>query len=356
MGQVFASAVYTVTFKDYNGTILKTQTVNHGGDATPPANPVLEGHTFTGWSEPYTNVTSDKTITAWYNTNAYTIIFHNNVDRDGEVYRVNGWYGDPIWQPADPWRTGYTFDGWYKEAELIHAWDFERDTMPAGGTTLYAKWVVKSYTVIFKNYNGTILKTQTVNHGGDATPPANPVREGHTFSGWSEPYTNVTSDKTITAWYNANAYTMFFNSNGGTNVPQQSAWFGGKLTKPQDPWREGYNFSGWYKEAELTNAWNFGNDTMPGQDMTLYAKWTIKTYTVTFENDNGSILKTETVDHGGYATAPDDPTRTGYTFTGWNGVYTNVTSDRTITAQYSVNYYTVNFESNGGLEVPLQTV
>ena len=123
---------------------------------------------------------------------------------------------------------------------------------------------VTKHTVTFKDWNGSVLKTQSVFHGGAATAPANPTRTGYTFTGWDKAFNNVTADLVVTAQYSAN------------------------------------------------------------------------TYTVTFKDWNGTVLKTQQVQYGGAATAPADPTRTGYTFTGWDKAFTNVTADLVVTAQYEM--------------------
>ncbi|SOB90686.1 uncharacterized repeat protein (TIGR02543 family), partial [Ureibacillus xyleni] len=120
---------------------------------------------------------------------------------------------------------------------------------------------------------------------------------------------------------------------------------------PVPPTKEGYNFAGWYKEENLTTAWNFATDTVPENGITLHAKWDIKKYTVTFNNHDGTEILTVTVEHGSNAIAPSNPTRIGYTFTGWDKDFTNVTSNITVTAQYSVNEYAITFSSNGGSTV-----
>ena len=124
---------------------------------------------------------------------------------------------------------------------------------------------VTKHTVTFKDWNGTVLKTQSVYHTGAATAPANPTRTGYTFTGWDKAFTNVTADLVVTAQYSAN------------------------------------------------------------------------TYTVTFKDWNGTVLKTQQVQYGGAATAPANPTRTGYTFTGWDKEFTNVTANLVVTAQYVQN-------------------
>ena len=121
------------------------------------------------------------------------------------------------------------------------------------------------HTVTFKDWNGTVLKTQQVEHGKAATAPANPTRTGYTFTGWDKAFTNVTADLVVTAQYSAN------------------------------------------------------------------------TYTVTFKDWNGTVLKTQQVQYGGAATAPANPTRVGYTFTGWDKAFTSVTANLVVTAQYVQN-------------------
>ena len=342
-------STHTVTFQDWDGTGLKTETVNHGAAATAPADPSRTGYTFTGWSAAFANVTADLTVTAQYDANEYTVSFESN--GGSAVAAVQADYGTKLTAPAAPTRDGYSFDGWYKDAGLTTAWDFGTDTVPVDGMTLYAKWTIKTYTVTFQDWDGTGLKTETVNHGTAATAPANPTRTGYTFTGWSAAIANVTADLTVTAQYDANEYTVSFESNGGSAVADVQADYSTKLTAPAAPTRDGYTFGGWYQDAGLSTAWNFSTDSIPANDMTLYAKWTIKTYTVTFQDWDGTGLKTETVNHGAAATAPANPSRSGYTFTGWSAAFANVTADTIITAQYSVNAYTVSFESNGGSAV-----
>ena len=116
---------YNVTFVDGLGNTLKTQNVNYGSNATPPATPTRVGYTFNGWSGSYNNITSSRTITA--------------------------------------------------------------------------TWKINSYNVMFVDGLGNTLKTQNVNYGSNATPPATPTRVGYTFNGWSGSYNNITSSRTITA-------------------------------------------------------------------------------------------------------------------------------------------------------------
>jgi len=211
-----------------------------------------------------------------------------------------------------------------------------------------------THTVTFLDWNGAVLKTQTVDHGTGATAPANPTRTGYHFTGWSPAaFSNITGDLTVTAQYAINTYAVTFNSNGGTSVPPQSVDHGSRATAPTPaPTKAGFTFDGWYADAGLTDAWDFGVDTVTGATA-LHAKWiaVLATHTVNFLDWNGAVLKTQTVAHGSPATAPANPTRTGYTFAGWSpNDFSTITGDLTVTAQYAPIPTGVEFIRYGGYD------
>ena len=185
---------------------------------------------------------------------------------------------------------------------------------------------VTKHTVTFKDWNGSVLKTQSVFHGGAATAPANPTRTGYTFTGWDKAFNNVTADLVVTAQYSANTYTVTFKDWNGTVLKTQQVQYGGAATAPANPTRAGYTFTGWDKA--------FTNVTA---NLVVTAQYSINTYTDTFKDWNGTVLKTQQVQYGGAATAPANPTRTGYTFTGWDKAFNNVTANLVVTAQYVQN-------------------
>ena len=116
-------------------------------------------------------------------------------------------------------------------------------------------------------------------------------------------------------------YTVTFNANGhGTAPEQQSVQQGGKVEDPPTPTADGYDFGGWYQEADCTTPWNFGSDTVSG-DLTLYAQWTPITYHITYNLDGGSLAGGQ-VNPGSYTVETGDfilnnPTKQGYIFAGW---------------------------------------
>ena len=149
--------------------------------------------------------------------------------------------------------------------------------------------------------------------------------------------------------------TVTFNADGGSAVASQTIASGSVITKPADPTRDNYTFGGWYTDSDLTSAFDF--NTAVTSDTTLYAKWTLNTYTVTFDANGGSAVASQTIDSGGTVTKPADPTKDHYTFGGW---YTDsdltsafdftaaVTADTTLYAKWALNTYTVTFDANGG--------
>ena len=112
-------------------------------------------------------------------------------------------------------------------------------------TTLYATYSVNTYTVTFKDWDGSTLKTQTVNYQSNATPPANPTRTGYVFNTWSGTYTNVTSNQTITATYVQQSYKVEFRDINGDLIDTQYIYHGLSATAPENPTRTGYTFTGW---------------------------------------------------------------------------------------------------------------
>lgn len=129
------------------------------------------------------------------------------------------------------------------------------------------------------------------------------------------------------------AYTVTFQSEGGSEVASQIR-ANTPADQPADPTKEGYTFIGWYNgESE----WNF--ETPVTADLTLTAKWQINRYTITFDTAGGSEVPSITQDYGTAITPPAAPTRTGYTFAGWDKTIpaTMPAGDMTITARWTEN-------------------
>ena len=104
-----------------------------------------------------------------------------------------------------------------------------------------------AYTVTFKDWDGTTLKTQTVEEGSGATAPNNPTRDGYDFTGWDVSFSNITSNLTVTAQYSIKTYIVTFKDHDGTTLKTQTVTHGNAAIAPSDPTRDGYDFTGWDK-------------------------------------------------------------------------------------------------------------
>ena len=146
--------------------------------------------------------------------------------------------------------------------------------------------------------------------------------------------------------------TYAYGALGGTYATQ-IVQTGEKAVKPDDPKVNGLTFGGWYTDEDCTdgNEYNFTAPVTKG--MTLTAKWTANSYTITFDTNGGSAVAPITQEYGTDITAPAAPTKTGYTFMGWEPEIptTMPAENMTITAQWEINRYTVTFDTDGGSEV-----
>ena len=255
---------------------------------------------------------------------AYTVTFQSEGGSEvASQIRAN----TPADQPADPTKEGYTFIGWYNgESE----WDFE--TPVTADLTLTAKWQINQYTITFDTAGGSEVPSITQDYGTAITPPAAPTRTGYTFAGWDReiPTTMPAGDMTITARWTVNQYTITLKpENGGQDIVIKQD-YGTAITAPANPAKTGYTFAGWDRTIPTT---------MPAGDMTITARWTVNQYTITFKLENGGQDIVIKQDYGTAITAPANPTKTGYTFAGWDKTIpsTMPAEDMTITARWTEN-------------------
>ena len=346
----WTAPTYAVTLNTNGGTINNGNITGYtyGVGATLPAadDMTYTGHTFKGWYDnenltgsPVTAIggaeTGNKEYWAKWEINQYTITFDTN--GGSEIALITQDYGTEITAPDNPTRKGYTFRGWDKEIP---------ETMPAENITVKAQWEINQYTIAFDTNGGSEIAPITQDYGTKITAPDNPTRKGYTFKGWDKeiPETIPAENITVKAQWEINPYTITFDTNGGSEIAPITQDYGTKITAPDNPTRKGYTFKGWDKEIP---------ETMPAENMTVKAQWEINQYTITFDTNGGSDIAPITQAYGTEITAPDNPTRKGYTFRGWDKEIpeTMPAENITVKAQWEINQYTITFDTNGGSEI-----
>ena len=365
---------YTISFESNGGSSVASITKPYGEAVTAPTDPTREDYRFAGWY-------SDSTLTTLY---SFTTMPKENITLyakwiTGEKlisYKLDGGINNPTnptsYTPGneinlgDATKDGYTFAGWYRDSSLTNRVNKITSDM-TGDITLYAKWTAKSYTISFNSNGGSNVSSITKPYGDAVAAPSNPSKEGYSFGGWYSdsdltiPYEFTTMPKeniTLYAKWINNTVIVNFETNGGTTLDEITIEKGSRISAIQTVEKLGYTFKGWYKDRALTQAFSIEEAIM--QDMTLYAKWQINKYTVTYESNGGSSVPSETVEYNKKANEPETPTKKGYTFSGWYKDVILVTGydfdeaidhDMTLYAKWEANSYTISFDSNGGSDV-----
>ena len=345
----WTAPTYAVTLNTNGGTINNGNVTGYtyGVGATLPAadDMTYTGHTFKGWYDnenltgsPVTAIggaeTGNKEYWAKWEINQYTVTVKPENGKADIIITQD--YGTPITAPTLT-RKGYTFKGWDKEIP---------ETMPAENITVKAQWEINQYTIAFDTNGGSEIAPITQDYGTEITAPDNPTRKGYTFKGWDKeiPRTMPVENITVKAQWEINQYTITFDTNGGSEIAPITQDYGTEITAPDNPTRKGYTFKGWDKEIP---------ETMPAENMTVKAQWKINQYKITFDTNGGSEIAPITQDYGTEITTPDNPTRKGYTFKGWDKEIpkTMLAENITVKAQWEINQYTITFDTNGGSEI-----
>lgn len=170
-----------------------------------------------------------------------------------------------------------------------------------------------TYSVVFKDYNGTVLKEEIVKENHSATAPEDPIRNGYEFIGWSVDFSNVTKNLVVMAKYkDVTEYRITLNANGGI-IEENTIYYTNynEVTLPI-PTKENYIFLGWYQKDELVE------NITENKNISLTAKWKGKEFNIKYEL-NGGIFEGEypvTYEYGTYlALVP--ASKDGYGFVGW---------------------------------------
>lgn len=345
-----------------DGATEKAVSTVYDTPITAPEEPTLEGYDFIGW-EPVVGIMDEegKTFVATWEPATYMATYIV----DGEVYDAfETKYGEEVDIPADPYKEGYTFDKWTPAVDTV---------MPAHDTEYVAVFVENKYDAIFDAADG--YWTETDENGDTVTTtedkvvetvygeaievPADPQKDGYVFAGWDPiPDTMPAEDTTYTAtWtpatdtpYTVLIYTMDTTGSyeyDGSPVVQNKTGTTGTTAEVTASAAEGFYIA----DESVLSA-----EILPDGSTVLEIYYARNEYTITFYSmggkfADGSIEDTKTYYHGAAVTAPV-ATRTGWTFAGWDTtVVPKALEDAVYNATWTVNQYTITFDTDGGTEI-----
>jgi hypothetical protein len=307
-----------------DGEEIKTTDLPYGAIIIPEPNPTKEGYTFSGWSEiPEMMPDHDVTIIGTFTINKYKLIYLV----DGEKFKsLEVEYGAPITPEAEPTKEGYTFSGW----SSIPA------TMPAEDVIITGTFTKGAFKLIYM-VDGEVYKTICYDFGDAITPESEPTKEGYTFSGWSEiPKTMPAKDVTVTGTFTVNEYKLIYMVDG-EEYRSYNVEYGAPITPEAEPTKEGYTFSGWSSIPA----------TMPAEDVIITGTFTKGAYKLIYMVD-GEVYKTISYDFGDAITPEAEPTKEGYTFSGWSDIpATMPANDIIVTGTFTVNKYKLTYVVDG---------
>jgi len=367
---------YTITYDLDGGNVSGNPTTYTVENTITLKNPTKLGYAFVGWSGTDLNNASNNVVISKGSTGnrsykalwieaKYVVTFNAQggiINGNNQIETTNGMVGT---MPSAT-RSGYTFLGWYtNNNEKV-----EETTKVTEDITLYAKWQTINYSISYDLDGGSVTgnpSTYTI-ESTDITLK-NPIKEGYTFLGWLEtgittPRLNVVitkgtiGDKTYKATWTLTTYTITYNAEGGIlDGENQTTSNNGMIGLMPTPSKSGYTFLGWYNEGNE----KVSENTKITANVTLYAKWQIETYTISYDLDGGAVSDNPST----YTVETDNitlknPTKEGHTFLGWIGSnLTNPSTSVTIPkgtignknykATWTETKYTIKFNTNGGV-------
>ncbi|MDR0598074.1 MAG: InlB B-repeat-containing protein [Treponema sp.] len=335
---------YTITFNSQGGSTVNSITADEGTRVPKPADPTRTNYTFEGWY----SATSGGTLYAWpYALNGnitmyarWTAVGQPPVQRHtitfdsqggSETPPVTAREGTAVAKPADPVLEGYDFQGWF-DAETggtAYAWPH---TLNAA-VTMYAQWTLATYSISYNLSGGTNAAENpaeyTIN-SAEITLAA-PSRAGYTFGGWFTSSgaagtavtvipAGSTGDRTLYARWAPVSYNISYNLAGGTNAAANPLTYTirSAAINLAAPGRAGHAFDGWFENEGFTGPAVTTIAAGSIGDRAFYAKWTLITYTITFDSQGGSPVNPITAAGGTQVLKPADPTKADHTFDRWH--------------------------------------
>ena len=227
-----------------------------------------------------------------------------------------------------------------KIAKVVETIEFKSQQTIGYPSTPFAINALNPYSVTFV-IDGVEHRSNLF-FGDVITAPTETNKEGYTFVGWSPEADETVPDHdvTYTAIFSINKYTITFDTDGGTEIAPITQDYNSTVIAPAGPTKIGYTFAGWDKEIP---------SSIPAENIAIKALWTINQYTINFDTDGGTEIAPITKDYNTAVTAPADPTKTGYTFVGWDKEIptTMPAENMTIKALWTINKYMLTYKVDG---------
>ncbi|MDE7384293.1 MAG: InlB B-repeat-containing protein, partial [Anaeroplasmataceae bacterium] len=297
---------YTVTFDSQGGTSVDSISLLKGDRLIQFPKPTKTGYVFEGW---YTDKactilwnieeTIEKNITLfakWTTLPQHFKVTFQYID-GGVFTEITATENECIIRPVDTSMPGYRLDGWYTDEQCTKLFDFEKDCI-IRDTILYGKWVLveAKYTVTYQ-INGHGIAPAKISVKQLPNPLPKPTADGYEFGGWyldkdfktsATAGAEITADTTLYAkWTKLKIYytvTFYIKEEGVFHTV--SVLETGKITRPEDPKKEGYKFFGWYEDETYTTQWDFEQDAVV-RHITLYGMFTNEPSST---KDNSNVL------------------------------------------------------------------
>ncbi|MCQ2960161.1 MAG: InlB B-repeat-containing protein [Bacteroidales bacterium] len=342
---IYAPKPYTITYV-LNGGVFEGEYVSqylYKNGVVLPKNAQNEVFSFAGWYETPTFVTQevsalsetdfgDKVYYAKWIANDYSVMY--NTDGGSISGAVTSYtYGYGLTLTSDITKNGYTFAGWYDNEKCEGNRVYSISITDFGNKEYWAKWTENTYNISYEVNNGTIAGDYAQNYvfGHEVILPTSINRDGYEFMGW---YVNSNYDgdavlsvkksdygnKTYYAKWSAKTYSVLYRTDGGTVSGAVSSYVcGNGLTLPSDAEKTGHTFGGWYENEDFSGDRVYSIPVSSFGDKEFFAKWTKKSYNITFVVNGGKISEEypNSYAFGTETNLPVDVSREGYTFKGW---------------------------------------
>ena len=347
---------YSVTFKDYDGTILKEELVDENTSAQAPTNPIREGYEFIGWSEDFSNVAKNLIVIAQWQINQYTITFDTTGGSVIEPIVQN--YETEIMLPEDPIKTGYTFLGWDKEIP---------ETMPAADLKLTAKWQINQYKITLDT--GCNIFTNVFDYSEEVVIEEIWKYHNSTVQEMMRDFFDdlrhwYIGDLTIEGYVDENGEPIVLGYSSGYGIYGEAlndldAFITDYCSGVKDSWGifnigNSLTGTGFLNQAPVQQKWEiliaYMNDLMGG---TFWSSaWTsnicIRNYYQGSASSFPNAINGATVDKTPKFSF-QNPYVFGYTFIGWDGEIPKImpANDVYLTAQWKIEDYNAIFKMNG---------